>query len=497
MRITPLDIRKQEFRKTMRGLDSDEVYAFLSTVADEYEAVLSDNKRLRERIVEHEERLQEYRGMEQNLRNTLMTAERVTSEAKENARREAGLIVREAEIEAEKAAATIRAHTQQLRSEVLELKKQKDNYLARMKTLIESHRKVLDGFEEDFAHADEEIERIGEQVVEDTERTVTPPRMSREKITEPFEHEASDKVTWGDERKREDEPRPAVPPPGWEGAPADRDDTPRNETMQTETTGRDHMTETPAGLDERAETPKEEAPGLPMNEQEARRIVQHGMEERMTPATEPTGQASGPQAPAQASGPQAPVESAPGVAPLAGMAGRNEQPAMQAPATGAAGMPPAAGAPGMPERRMPAADTRPATQDLPATAADSGPAPEARPATATETQPAPLKPDTWKQYEVRDEGPDWKSYEIQQTGQAQQSAEQDCEVEEALSSLTEDIGMAGATREDTSSEETPAPKPAPDAGAAESESDDPKEDAGSTWSMEELRKNLSSFGRDD
>jgi len=35
MRITPLDIRKQEFRKSMRGLDGDEVYAFLTTVAEE------------------------------------------------------------------------------------------------------------------------------------------------------------------------------------------------------------------------------------------------------------------------------------------------------------------------------------------------------------------------------------------------------------------------------------------------------------------------------
>ena len=40
MRITPLDVRKQEFRKAMRGLDGDEVYAFLSTVADEYDTTM-------------------------------------------------------------------------------------------------------------------------------------------------------------------------------------------------------------------------------------------------------------------------------------------------------------------------------------------------------------------------------------------------------------------------------------------------------------------------
>ena len=74
MRITPLDIRKQEFRKTMRGLDADEVYAFLTTVADEYEAVLSDNKKLREMIVNLEDRLREFKDYEKNLRNTLLTA---------------------------------------------------------------------------------------------------------------------------------------------------------------------------------------------------------------------------------------------------------------------------------------------------------------------------------------------------------------------------------------------------------------------------------------
>ncbi len=122
MRITPLDIRKQEFRKTMRGLDSDEVYAFLGTVADEYEAVLSDNKRLREHIVQLEERLKEFKSMETNLRNTLMTAEKITVEAKENARKEADLIVRGAEVEASQSSEAIRAHTQQLRREILELK---------------------------------------------------------------------------------------------------------------------------------------------------------------------------------------------------------------------------------------------------------------------------------------------------------------------------------------------------------------------------------------
>jgi cell division initiation protein len=65
----------------MRGLDPDEVYAFLATVADEYEAALNDNKALRERLLELDDKVQEYRTIERTLRDTLVTAERVTVEA--------------------------------------------------------------------------------------------------------------------------------------------------------------------------------------------------------------------------------------------------------------------------------------------------------------------------------------------------------------------------------------------------------------------------------
>jgi len=214
MRVTPLDIRKQEFRKTMRGLDADEVYAFLNTVAEEYEIVLSDNKKLRERIVELEERLKEYKKIETNLRNTLLTAERLTAEAKENARKEARLIIREAEMEAEKAAEAIRAQTRELRREVLELKKRKDEYIAKMKSMLDYHRNFIENFEKDFGEADAEVERIGKKVEQDTTKVQQTRRMSRERITEKFGGETEGKVTWGDERKPEEE-RPTVPRPEW------------------------------------------------------------------------------------------------------------------------------------------------------------------------------------------------------------------------------------------------------------------------------------------
>ena len=154
MRITPLDVRKQEFRKAMRGLDADEVYAFLSTVADEYEAVLNDNKALRERLLELDDKVQEYRSIERTLRDTLLTAERVTVEAKDNARREATLIVKEAQLEAQKALRDITADGARLRQEIQRLRSQRDANLARMKAVADSHVKFIESAARDFQAED-------------------------------------------------------------------------------------------------------------------------------------------------------------------------------------------------------------------------------------------------------------------------------------------------------------------------------------------------------
>jgi cell division initiation protein len=420
MRVTPLDIRKQEFKKVMRGLDSEEVYAFLNTVAEEYEAVLSDNKNLRERLVALEERLNEYKAIETNLRNTLLTAEKLTHEAKENARREASLLIREAEMDAEKAAEAIRAHTSQLRREVLELKKNKDNYITRLKTLLDSHKKMLDGFEEDFAGVDQAIEKIGQQVEEDVRKSAAPPRMSRDKITEDFGQAPKDKVTWGDERRKEDEPRPQMPRPGVETRenPGQRTKPPEDMNMNIF--------------------------AAPFREQ--------GMNQP---------------APAQ----------------------HQPQPAPK----------------GYEQLHV---------ESIGATVGDDAPAPrapQAQPATAEPPQPeAPRPKDDWKQYEVRKQPTDWKSYEIEGQGAPQPmqppSARrmEDVDVESALSSLKE---VAGAAESEPQSQpprkETnqmppqghaqPHVPPQPEPGQQANAEANPE----ATWSMEDLRRNLSNLSKDE
>lgn len=174
MRITPLDVRKQEFRRVMRGLDPDEVLAFLSTVADEYETVLNDNKALRERLLELDDKVQEYRTIERTLRDTLLTAERVTVESKDNARREATLIVKEAQFTAEKALRDITSEAARLRQEVQRLRSQRDAYLAKMKVVAESHVKFIESAERDYRAEDRAGVDAPERAPERVERPAEP-----------------------------------------------------------------------------------------------------------------------------------------------------------------------------------------------------------------------------------------------------------------------------------------------------------------------------------
>ncbi len=97
MRIAPLDLRQQRFRTALRGFDRTEVVAFLTEAADDYEHALREIDRLRQDLLRMEALLAEHRERETNLRNTLLTAQRLADEVKAAAESEGKMIVREAQ----------------------------------------------------------------------------------------------------------------------------------------------------------------------------------------------------------------------------------------------------------------------------------------------------------------------------------------------------------------------------------------------------------------
>ena len=101
MKVTPLDLRQQRFNTVMRGYDRGEVTAFLNEVAEDYENALREADRLRQEVVKLEAVLAEHRGQERNLRNTLLTAQKMADEVKDQASLEAERLIKEAESRAD------------------------------------------------------------------------------------------------------------------------------------------------------------------------------------------------------------------------------------------------------------------------------------------------------------------------------------------------------------------------------------------------------------
>ena len=148
MNITPLDITQKQFRRVFRGLDPEEVEAFLGLVALEFEALVKDVLALRESDHRKSEEIAEFRNRERALQETLVTAQRASQEIREAARKEAEITISDAELQAEKIVQGAHARFLRIVDDINELKRQRVQFEANVRTLVESHVKLLDAFRE-------------------------------------------------------------------------------------------------------------------------------------------------------------------------------------------------------------------------------------------------------------------------------------------------------------------------------------------------------------
>ena len=97
-KLTPLDIRKQEFPQRFRGYDPEEVDTFLDLIADDAESLTHEKNQLQERVATLETQLAEFKEIERSLRDALVMAEKMSAEVNESAQRRIESLLREAEV---------------------------------------------------------------------------------------------------------------------------------------------------------------------------------------------------------------------------------------------------------------------------------------------------------------------------------------------------------------------------------------------------------------
>jgi len=144
MRITPLDIQQKQFPMKFRGFDVEEVYAFLEIIREEMEDLLRENANLKENIQRLENQIKDYKDIETTLRETLLTAQQMAEDYKTNARKEAELVVKEAELRADSMLKDTQEKVIKIHEDIVDLKGIRRHFKEEIKRLVESHLKMLE-----------------------------------------------------------------------------------------------------------------------------------------------------------------------------------------------------------------------------------------------------------------------------------------------------------------------------------------------------------------
>ena len=174
MNVSPLDLRQQRFHSRFRGFDKIEVTSFLAAVADDYEQALRETDRLRQDLARMEAVLAEHRRHEENLRSTLMTAQRLSEDLKGSSEKEADRIIREAEGRSQLILDKTQSRLEDVQREIDGMKLKRRDVETTLESTIQTLRNTLDYVrEQEQRDRDEKIllhrPRLAEQAAEPLE----------------------------------------------------------------------------------------------------------------------------------------------------------------------------------------------------------------------------------------------------------------------------------------------------------------------------------------
>jgi cell division initiation protein len=144
MRITPLDIQQKQYKKKLRGLDPDDVSQFMEMVRTEFEDLVKENNSLKDELRRRMQEIEDYREREKTLKDTMMTAQRISEDIKVNAKKDAELILTESQLQADKIIQGAHARLVSVVEEINELRRQRASYESSLRSVIESHKKLLE-----------------------------------------------------------------------------------------------------------------------------------------------------------------------------------------------------------------------------------------------------------------------------------------------------------------------------------------------------------------
>jgi DivIVA domain-containing protein len=136
-RLTPVDVRRMEFPKAMRGYDQGRVDDFREQVADELERLTRANQDLESTVRSLNEQLRGFRDRDKALNDALVSAQQLRADVREHSEREAQLILREARAEADRLVQGAQADAMRFSDQIMLLARMRRGYLKQFRVMLE------------------------------------------------------------------------------------------------------------------------------------------------------------------------------------------------------------------------------------------------------------------------------------------------------------------------------------------------------------------------
>jgi len=160
MKTTPIDIRNQQFKMKFRGFDIQEVDTFLEKMAETFESLLLENETLHKKIQKITLEMQGFKEREDSFKRVMLNSQNVLDQMKENSRKSSEIIIAEAEVKAEKILNKAHNRLAQLHEDITELKRQRLQIEIKLRSILETHTKLLDIGKEEEKNLDETDSKI-------------------------------------------------------------------------------------------------------------------------------------------------------------------------------------------------------------------------------------------------------------------------------------------------------------------------------------------------
>jgi len=153
MKLSPINVKTQEFTKGLRGYNVEEVRAFLEKLSKELEELIKEHDNYKEEVEELKEKVAEFRKIEKNLQDTLLKAQESSTKSFESTKKQTNVMVKEAELKASQILDKAKESANEIRNAVITLREEKDLIISKLKAIVNTQSGLLEG----------KLERAGEE----------------------------------------------------------------------------------------------------------------------------------------------------------------------------------------------------------------------------------------------------------------------------------------------------------------------------------------------